>query len=94
MSSPPPSRAHRIWRATAWISGSTLALAVILALGSTVWRLLQSLELLDQPDATSAAFEAMTESALARTRLGLVIGIIAAPVYLIALVRQYRTRSS
>ena len=69
MSSPPPSRPPHLWRAAAWISGTVLALAIILALGSTVWRLQQSLDLLDQPDTSPAAFEEMTEAALDRTKL-------------------------
>ena len=66
MSAPSTSRTARLWRITAWISGTILALAVILALGSTVWRLQQSLDLLDQPGTTAGSFEDMTETSVAR----------------------------
>lgn len=88
----PPSQGPRLWRAAAWISGTVLALAIILALGSTVWRLQQSLDLLDQPDISSAAFEEMTESSLNRTKLGLLLGLLTAPIYLLSLIQLLRHR--
>lgn len=92
MSSTSSSRNHLFWRITAWISGTVLTLAVLLALGSTVWRLQQSLDLLDQPDTTASTFEDMTTSSLARTKLGLIIGVLTAPVYLISIIKHYRHR--
>jgi hypothetical protein len=92
MSPVPSSPSARLWRAIAWISGTILALAIIIALGSAVGRLGQSLDLLDQPDTTAASFEAMTERSLARTKLGLLVGVLTAPVYLVSLVQLHRQR--
>jgi NADH:ubiquinone oxidoreductase subunit 6 (subunit J) len=94
MNPAPSSSPATIWRAIAWVSGAILALAIILALGSTVRRLQQSLDVLDQPDTTAASFEAMTERSLARTKLGLLVGVLTAPVYIVSLIQHYRHRAS
>lgn len=92
MSTGPTKRTKRLWLATAWASGSVLALAVILALGSTIWRLQQSLDLLDRPETTAESFRAMIDTSLDRTKLGLLIGVLTAPVYLLSLVQIHRRR--
>ena len=92
MSPAPTPRPTRLWRAVTWASGSILVLAVILALGSTVWRIQQSLDLLDQPGTTAESFRAMIETSLDRTKLGLLIGMLAAPVYLLSLIQLHRRR--
>ena len=92
MSVPTPSRPPRLWRATAWISGTVLALAIILALGSAVGRLNQSLALLDRPDTTAESFRAMIDTSLDRTKLGLLAGVLTAPIYLLFLIQYHRCR--
>ena len=93
MSPIPETRTGRLWLATVWISGAVLALAIIIALGSTVWRLQQSLDLLDRPDTTPEKFRDMIEYSLNWTKFGLLVGVLVVPIYIFSLIQHHRYRS-
>ena len=78
-------RTKRRWLVNLWLSGLLLALAIVLGLGVTLWRLQETMELVDDSTLSEAAYEQMVAKSVTAGRAGLAIGTLAFLGYLISM---------
>jgi len=72
--------------------GLLLALCIITGLGTTVWRMQQTMDLVDSAAVSNTAFEHMIERTIFWGKLGLAFGTVAFAGYLISFVMHQRTK--
>ena len=88
-------RTKRRWLLVLWCSALLLALSIILGMGTTLSRLKQTMQLVDDASLSEAGYEEMEEM-IQRTMLagtaGLILGSLAFLAYLCAVLMHHRAR--
>ncbi len=82
----------RRWLIALCVCGLFLALSILLGLGATVWRMQETMELVDDSAVSDAAYLQMIERATLWSKLGLAIGTVAFAGYLVSFVMHQRTK--
>lgn len=72
--------------------GLLLAACILIGLGATVWRMQQTMDLVDSATVSDTAFEQMVERAILWGKLGLAIGTVAFAGYLVSFIMHQHAK--
>ena len=85
-------RRKKRWLIFTALFGVMLSVSIILGLGTTVWRLNQTMELVDDPSVSDATYHKMINRSVFRGQIGLAMGTVAFFGYLISFVMHHRAK--
>ena len=80
------------WLIATILSGVLLALCVLVGLGAAVWKMQQTMTLVDDISTTDAAFKTMVDRAILWSKIGLGSGFLAFLVYLFSFFTHHRLK--
>jgi len=85
-------RRKKRWLIFTALFGVMLSVSIILGLGTTVWRLNQTMELVDDPSVSDAIYHKMIDRSVLRGQMGLAMGTAAFFGYMISFVMHHRVK--